>query len=79
MDPTSTVMSHELRLPEGDYVINAYQDSNGNGKLDSSLFKIPKEPVAITNYTGGIPGNFNKLKVRIDSTTTKIAISLIRF
>lgn len=79
INPINTVISHEIRLPEGDYVINACQDSNGNGRLDSGIFNIPKEPVAITNYNGGIPGNFNKLKVRVDNTTTKITMSFITF
>jgi uncharacterized protein (DUF2141 family) len=50
----------EINLPEGEYVINAYQDINNNDKVDLGLLFIPKEPVGITNYNGGIPGNFNK-------------------
>jgi uncharacterized protein (DUF2141 family) len=78
-NPIDTVISQEIRLPEGDYLMGAYQDSNGNGKLDNSIFGFPKEPVAMTNYDGGIPGNFNKLKVRVDNTTAKIIIYFITF
>lgn len=31
-------------LPAGDYAVMVYQDVNDNGKLDSNLLGIPKEP-----------------------------------
>ena len=76
-DANKTTIIVEVTLPEGEYVINAYQDSNGNGKLDFGFFNIPKEPSGITNYNGkGIPGNFNKLKVKVDKNTQKITVNL---
>ena len=39
----------ELRLPPGEYAFSIFHDSNGNGKLDTNFFGIPKEPVALSN------------------------------
>jgi uncharacterized protein (DUF2141 family) len=67
----------EITIPEGECVIGVFQDKNGNKILDHGIFNIPKEPVGITNYSGGIPGNFNKLKVRISNNNRKIIITII--
>ena len=57
-----------LNIPSGDYVIEVYQDTNNNGRLDFGIFNIPREPIGITNFNGrGIPGNFNKQKVTINN------------
>jgi uncharacterized protein (DUF2141 family) len=67
----------EIMLPEGECVIGVFQDTNGNEILDRGIFNIPKEPVGITNYSGGIPGNFNKQKVNISNNNRKIIITII--
>ena len=36
-------------LPYGEYAISVYQDRNDNGKLDTGLFGIPKEPFGFSN------------------------------
>ncbi|NQZ78760.1 MAG: DUF2141 domain-containing protein [Ekhidna sp.] len=36
-------------IPEGNYAISIFHDENGNGKLDSNLFRIPKEPYGFSN------------------------------
>jgi len=36
-------------LEYGIYAIAVYQDINGNGKLDTGLFGIPKEPYGFSN------------------------------
>ena len=70
-------LTYELNLPEGEYLISAYQDVNNNGKLDTGFFGIPKEPVGMTNYDGrGAPGGFNKLKVPVNRSTTAISVNL---
>jgi uncharacterized protein (DUF2141 family) len=74
----STIIIGEINLPEGEYVIDAYQDINNNGRCDLGWFNIPKEPVGMTNYDGGIPGNFNKLKVVINNETESITINCSR-
>jgi uncharacterized protein (DUF2141 family) len=64
-DPISQTIVYEIMLPEREGVIGIFQDKNGNEILDHGIFNIPKEPVGITNYTGGIPSNFSKLKINI--------------
>lgn len=76
-DSTDILLRQEIRLPFGDYVIQAFQDTNSNQELDSGLFNIPKEPVGISNWDGkSIPGNFNKHKIVIDNTTQVIRVNL---
>jgi len=36
-------------LPYGEYAISVYHDRNGNQKLDTGLFRIPKEPIGTSN------------------------------
>lgn len=36
-------------LPYGTYAIAVFQDLNGNGKLDTGLLGIPKEPYCFSN------------------------------
>jgi len=79
VDPTNSTILYEMLLPEGECVITIFQDTNGNGVLDYGLFRIPKEPVGMTNYNGGIPGNFNKLKITISNNNMRIIIPLIIF
>jgi len=78
-NPINLTVSGEVNLPEGECMISIFQDNNGNGKLDMGFFNIPKEPVGMTNYNGGIPGNFNKLKINIANNSAKIIIPLIIF
>ncbi len=44
---TSTIRFEAL--PFGEYAISAYHDRNGNQKLDTGLFRIPKEPLGTSN------------------------------
>lgn len=67
----------EFSMPPGDYVVSAYQDVNGNGKLDSNFLGIPREPVGLSNYSGGIPGNFDKLKTALNAGNRHISISMV--
>lgn len=77
LESRNSVITHKLDLPEGEYVIAVFQDTNNNGKLDNNFFNIPKEPVGMTNYIGGIPGDFNKRKIQINEKTVKITLQLI--
>jgi len=78
---SKTVLSKELSLPHGEYVISAFQDANYNNKLDYGLLGIPKELVAISNYFGkGVPSkNFDRQKVTVNNTTEKVTIGLHKF
>ena len=80
IDSTSTTLLVDEILPNGEYVISMFQDKNGNGKLDTYFFGIPKEPIGITNYfKKGIPGGFNKLKIQINEDKMIIKINMIHF
>ena len=79
VNPSNSTVMYELQLPERELMISIFQDNNGNGILDNGLFNVPKEPVGMTNYNGGIPGNFNKLKVNISNNNRRINIPLITF
>jgi len=75
-NPTAT---RYLDLPEGEYVVSVFQDKNGDQKLNSGLFGIPKENIGITNYNlRGAPGGFKKLKTRIDNNSTKLIVNMGR-
>jgi uncharacterized protein (DUF2141 family) len=75
LEPDSTTLNYNLQLPDGEYVVTLFQDSNSNGKLDTNIFGIPKESVGITNYNGrGRPGGFQKLKVIVNNNTTRITV-----
>ncbi len=43
------LVTAELSLPQGEYALSIYYDSNDNGKLDTSFIGIPKEPIALSN------------------------------
>jgi len=68
-------------LEKGEYAVAIFQDINENGKLDSGMLKIPKEPFGISNYTSGLmfgAPTFNKAKIKINGDTT-VSIPLISF
>ena len=79
-ESTSETIFINEKLPSGEYVISMFQDKNGNGKLDTRIFKIPKEPIGLTNYSRKtIPGPYRKLKVEITEDNTLIKIKMIHF
>ena len=43
-------------LPPGQYAVAAFQDSNGNGKLDKNFLGIPKEPYGFSQEARGSMG-----------------------
>jgi uncharacterized protein (DUF2141 family) len=50
LDPAGPLLTvHFKELPEGLYAAVAFQDFNGNGKLDKNLFGVPKEPYGFSN------------------------------
>ncbi len=73
----NTALTYFLDLPEGEYVVSVYQDKNGDEKLNSGLFGMPSEPVGKTNYNlRGAPGNFNKLKVPVNNSSTRLIVNM---
>ncbi|GHU69871.1 hypothetical protein FACS189450_03410 [Spirochaetia bacterium] len=79
LDPAGSVLSVEIDLPAGDYVVTAFQDTNGNEELDTGIFGLPKEPVAKSNWNGtGSPGPWKKLKAAVNDNSRKITICLYK-
>jgi acyl-CoA reductase-like NAD-dependent aldehyde dehydrogenase/uncharacterized protein (DUF2141 family) len=67
-------------LPPGHYAVSAYLDENSNGKLDSGLFGIPKEPVGVSNnppHRMG-PPRFQDCVFTLGSATQTLSINLVR-
>jgi len=81
LQANNTRLSQEVSLPAGEYVVTAFQDANGNQRLDSNFLGIPRELIGISNYNGrGLPTrNFDRQKIMINNTTRTITINLYRF
>jgi len=69
-------ISHSFDILEGEYLIALFQDTNNNGVLDTNFLNFPKEPVGLSNYTGGIPGGFNRQKIPINAVSNRITINI---
>jgi len=79
LQPGNSSLKYSLDLPEGEYVVSAYQDKNNDEKLNSGLFGIPSEPVGMTNYSlRGAPGGFKKLKVSVNKNSVKLVVNMGR-
>jgi uncharacterized protein (DUF2141 family) len=68
-----SLIVHFKDLPPGEYAAVAFQDVNGNGKLDKNFLGIPKEPYGFSNGTRGSAGpKFSAAEVTLnpDGTTT---------
>lgn len=66
-------------IPFGNYAVAIFQDINDNGRLDAREFKIPIEPVGISNYTvnkSSLPPTFKKAQFSI-SGDTLVSIQLM--
>lgn len=63
----------------GDYAIAIYQDENGNGKLDTGAFSVPKEPFAFSNnFKPRFGGpDFEKCKFTVNQTEQTVNIEMI--
>ncbi|WP_461251793.1 DUF2141 domain-containing protein [Treponema sp. R8-4-B8] len=76
LESASKNITYSFDIPEGEYLIALFQDANNNGVLDINFLGFPKEPVGLSNYTGGIPGGFNKQKISINSVSNRITINM---
>ncbi|WP_350117658.1 DUF2141 domain-containing protein [Imperialibacter sp.] len=65
-------------LPFGSYAVSVFHDENENGKLDTGLFGIPKEPYGFGNDSMGLlgPPDFEEASVTFQAKTTTHSISL---
>jgi len=74
----TAVLSCFLELPLGDYGISIYHDVDGDGELDSSLFKIPTEPTGFSNNPKNFigPPSFEKVMFSFQKDKQSIVIEL---
>ena len=81
LEAQNTNVFQELSLPNGEYVISAFQDANYNQRLDYNLFGVPRELVGMSNYFGrGYPSkNFDRQKILVNNSTGTITIGLYKF
>jgi len=66
-------------IPSGRYAVAVFQDINSNNKLDMREFKIPIEPIGISNYSVNnsfLLPIFNKAQFSVERDTL-VFISLI--
>lgn len=56
-------------LKKGTYAVSLFHDENGNKKMDTKIFGIPKEPYGFSNDATGFmgPPKFNDAKFSLDS------------
>jgi uncharacterized protein (DUF2141 family) len=68
-DKTSTCSFDPVTA--GTYAVACLHDENGNGKLDTGLFGIPKEGTVVSNHAKGFmgPPSFDKAKFAGVATT----------
>jgi len=77
LEPVSAKITHSLELPEGEYVVSVFQDTDNDGELKTGRFGMPSEPVGKTNYNlKGAPGGFNKLKAPLNNSSTKLVVNV---
>ncbi|MEL6918468.1 MAG: DUF2141 domain-containing protein [Bacteroidota bacterium] len=65
-------------FPFGEYAISCYHDANGNKKLDTNFFGIPKEKVGASNNppSGSIPSYIDaKFVLNSDRLTLSIQLN----
>jgi uncharacterized protein (DUF2141 family) len=65
-------------LPVGDYAIALFHDENDNGKLDTNLMGMPKEPFAFSVFKGTLmgPPGWAAVKFTVPESGIKLNIAL---
>ena len=76
LESASQSMVHSFDILEGEYLIAMFQDTNNDGKLNVNFLGFPKEPVGLSNYSGGIPGGFNRQKILINNNSNRVTIHI---
>ena len=62
----------------GTYAVACLHDENGNGKLDTGLFGIPKEGTVVSNHAKGFmgPPSFDKAKFSFSGAATIMGLRM---
>jgi uncharacterized protein (DUF2141 family) len=79
LNADNETVTKDLNLPAGQYLFSIYQDSKGNGKLDTNLIGIPREKFGFSNYEGkSAPGSFNRHRIEIREGCNEVVVSLFK-
>ena len=64
-------------LKKGEYAVSLFHDENDNGKMDTKIFGIPKEPYGFSNNAKGFmgPPKFKDAKFTVE-TNKSISIEI---
>lgn len=66
-------------VPPGTYAIAAYHDVNGNGRMDTGTFSLPREPYGFSNDVGRIaPPNFLAATFPVSSPGVAVNVRMAR-
>jgi uncharacterized protein (DUF2141 family) len=65
-------------IPAGVYAVACIHDENGNGKLDTGMFGIPKEGTVVSNHAKGVmgPPSFEKAKFSFAGTASEMGLRM---
>lgn len=67
-------------IPFGEYAVSVFHDENGNGKMDTHLFGIPKEGVGASNNKMGFgPPSFQDAMFKMEDSEKTITINVKYF
>lgn len=74
---TSSKMSFQFPVPEGQVAIRLFHDANGNGKLDTNLLGIPSERYGFSQNAGGMgPAAFKDAAFSVGAKGARTLIRL---
>ncbi len=66
-------------VPPGVYAVAAYHDVNGDGRMDTGMFGLPKEPYGFSNDVGRTaPPNFLRAQIPVSAPGATIDIRMGR-
>ncbi|HMN82803.1 MAG TPA: DUF2141 domain-containing protein [Burkholderiaceae bacterium] len=64
-------------LPPGSYAIALYHDRNGNGKLDSNVMGIPREPYGFSGKAPTMgPANWEQARFEVPAAGARVVVKL---
>ena len=80
VDPNGAAVVDFGSHPPGLYAIVVYYDKNENGKLDTGMFRIPKEKIGFSNDAKGRfgPAKWADAQFSLESSHVQIEIHLTR-
>lgn len=76
--PSGQAAEHRLDVPVGRYAVVVFQDTNGNGRLDTWL-GLPTERYGLSNEVGRFaPPAFDRAAVAVPAAGARVVVRLAR-